>query len=72
MFLGFPLRYYPQAGWTEHDAEEILQGAIECTEGEKFESGDPGPETVEGIYNRPWMVLSFRNPRKTGLLLWPS
>lgn len=25
-------RYYPQAGWTEHDPNEILQSALNCSE----------------------------------------
>ncbi|CAJ1341836.1 unnamed protein product [Effrenium voratum] len=43
----FP-QYYPQAGWTEHDPEEILQGAIECTEGAMKKVGAK-KEDIAGI-----------------------
>ena len=44
----FQQRYYPQAGWTEHDPNEILQSAIFCSESAMKKAGAKS-EDIAGI-----------------------
>jgi glycerol kinase len=57
-------QYYPQAGWVEHDAEEIWQSSLTCARAMVEQAGGAGRIAAIGITNQRETIVFWS--RRTG------
>ncbi len=63
-------QHYPQAGWVEHDAEEIWERTLACARDMVDQAGDPARIACIGITNQRETVVAW--DRTTGEPLGPA